>query len=253
MEAKLRRLKIAVILTIVLSLAVVLLVPSSLVPGVTYEVGAGGLPLALSDPLAVPQSVVDDATRLAAELFGDYPEECKDFVDQLLAVYLAGRDKDFIIFFNSGGWGWNLVEASPGWQSIFTGVQSELYSSGYTSLLLDYQRTANTVGGHLDELMSMISLHPSKAKDLAYRVDFITRHIPDLRVILAGESNGSLISDSAMRILEGNPNVYSIQTGPPFWHKNEVLSRTLVLTSNGISLDSFTQGDFLWFISCWEK
>ncbi|MBA7538451.1 hypothetical protein ES705_30726 [subsurface metagenome] len=245
MWSKIRRLKVVVALTVVLLLALVLLVPSSLVIGVTCEVGTGGLPLSAYDLSAVPQSVAEDAARLATELFGDCQEECDDFVSQLLAMYSKAKDKDFVVIFNSGGWGGNLLETSLGWRSIFTGIESELAGSGYTSLLLDYQRTAETLRGCLDESVGRITGYPSKAKFLAGRVEFLTKHNPGLRVILTGESTGIIIADRVMTILEDNPRVYSIQTGPPFWHKNVTLDRTLLLTSNGIVPDSFSQGDFL--------
>ncbi len=244
MRSKIRRLKVVVALTVVLLLALVLLVPSSLVIGVTCEVGTGGLPLSAYDLSAVHQSVAEDATRLATELFGDCQEECNDFVSQLLAMYSKAEDKDFVVIFNSGGYGGNLLENTPGWQSIFTGIESELAGSGYTSLLLDYQRTAKTLRSRLDELVERITGYPSKAKFLASRVEFLTKHNPGLRVILTGESTGIIIADRVMTILEDNPRVYSIQTGPPFWHENVTLDRTLLLTSNGIMPDSFSQGDF---------
>ena len=237
------------ILTIVLSLAIVVMVPSSLVPGIAREVGSEGPSLSDYDFSVVPQSVTEDAVELAAELFEDYQEKRDDFVDQLLATYLEAKDKDFILFFNSGGFGWNLLEVSPDWYSIFTGIQSVLDSSGYTSLWLNYQRTADHLEGRLDELMSIISLYPAKARDLAFRVEFLTDHIPDLRVIVCGESNGTLICDMAMNILRDNPRVYSIQTGPPFWHKNIMLDRTLVMRSSGIIPDSFSQGGFFTMLS----
>lgn len=87
--------------------------------------------------------------------------------------------------------------------------------------------------------------YSAKAKDLAYRVEFLTTHLPELRVIIAGESNGSVICDQAMNILADNPRVYSIQTGPPFWHNNTTLDRTLVVTYNGRIPDSFSHGEFL--------
>jgi len=248
MSTRVRRLKIAVTLTVVISLAIVILVPSSSVVGIALKLGPEGLPLPDSDFSAVPQSVVEDATRLATEVHGDYQENHDDFIDQLLATYLEARDKDFVIFFNSGGWGWNILEASPQWTSIFTGIQSELADLGYTLLLLNYQRTINTVQGYFSEAMSMINLYPSQAKDLAGRVNFLTKHIPDLKVVITGESNGTVIADSAMSILSDNPQVYSIQTGPPFWHKNVTLERTLVLQGNGIMPDYFSQGDLLTLI-----
>ncbi len=244
MRSKIRRLKVGVALTVVLLLALVLLVPSSLVIGVTCEVGTGGLPLSAYDLSAVHQSVAEDATRLATELFGDCQEECDDFVSQLLAMYSKAEDKDFVVIFNSGGYGGNLLENTPGWQSIFTGIESELASSGYTSLLLDYQRTAETLRSRLDELVERITGYPSKAKVLASRVEFLTNHNPGLRVILTGESTGIIIADRVMTILDDNPRVYSIQTGPPFWHENVTLDRTLLLTNNGIAPDSFSQGHF---------
>ncbi len=244
MKRKLSRLKVGVALAVVLLLAIVLLVPSSLIIGVTSEVGTGGLPLSAYDLSTVPEVVAEDASRLATELFGDGQEKYNDFVSQLLAMYSKTKDKDFVVIFNSGGWGGNLLETSLGWRSIFTGIESELANSGYTSLLLDYRRTVETLRGCWDELVERITGYPSKAEVLAGRVEFLTNHNPELRVILTGESTGIIICDSVMNILENNPQVYSIQTGPPFWHENIVLDRTLLLTHNGIVPDSFSQGDF---------
>lgn len=188
--------------------------------------------------------MTEDAARLATELFGDGQGKYNDFMNQLLATYLEAKDKDFVIVFNSGGWGWNLVEASPGWWTIFTGIESELNGTGHTSLLLNYQRTVDTWQGRLDEIVEILTGYSSKAEELACRTEFLTAHIPELRVILAGESTGAIISDQAMSILANNPNVYSIQTGPPFWHDNIMLDRTLVVTDNGLIPDAYSHGDF---------
>lgn len=241
---KISKRRIGVVLAIVLPLLVVVLVLTASQVGVTSKIGSGGLPLSASDLSAVPQSVTEDATKLATELFGEGLEEYDDFVNQLLGTYLEAKDKDFVILFNSGGWGWNLVEASPGWWTIFAGIETELNSSGYTSLLLTHQRTVDSLQGRLDEIVEIFSGYSSKSEDLACRVEFLTTHIPDLRVILAGESTGAIISDQTMNILADNPDVYSIQTGPPFWHENIMLDRTLVMTDNGLSPDAYSQGDF---------
>jgi len=241
---KISKRRIGVVLAIVLPLLVVVLVLTASQVGVTSKIGGGGLPLSASDLSMVPQSVTEDATKLATELFGDGPEKYDDFVNQLLGTYLEAKDKDFVIVFNSGGWGWNLVEASPGWRTIFIGIESELNSSGYSSLLLNYQRTVDSWQGRLDEIVEILNGYSSKSENLACRIEFLTTHIPDLRVILAGESTGAIISDQAMNILADNPDVYSIQTGPPFWHDNIILARTLVMTDNGLSPDAYSQGDF---------
>ncbi len=243
MVINIRRLGILVALSIVLLLGVGLLALSYSDVGVTVGVGTGGLPLSVPDLSAVPESVAADATKLAQELFGDYQEKCNDFVSQLLAAYVEAQDKDVVVVFNSGGWGWSFLENSPGWRSIFTGIESELENLGYSSLMLDYRRTGETLRGVIDEFVEVITAYPSKAENLACRVEFLTTHIPDLKVIVTGESNGTVISDSTMSILRDNPQVYSIQTGPPFWHQNVMLERTLVLDSNGMTRDSFSQGD----------
>lgn len=245
MASKINRLRIGIIaLAVITSLAFIVSVLSFSWVGATSEVGTGGLPLSAGDLSAVPQSVAEDAVRLATELYGNGRETRDDFVSQLLVMYSETKDKDFIIFFNTGGWGWNVVENSPDWWSISTGIKSELESSGYTSLLLNYQRTVDTLQGRLDELVEMINGYSSKAADLAYRVEFLTSHNSDLRVILAGASNGTVIADETMNILKDNPRVYSIQIGPPFWHESIIQDRALVLTSNGVIPDSFSQGDF---------
>ena len=119
---------------------------------------------------------------------------------------------------------------------------------GYTSLLLNYQRTSATLRGRTEEFVEGVMQYPSKAQDLAHRVDFLTAHIPNLRVIVAGESNGTVISDSTMNILQNNPYVYSIQTGTPFWHETVMLERTLILNNNGVGPDSFSEGNIPYMI-----
>ena len=244
MRSKIGKLKVVITLTIVTLLAIGLLVSSSLAIGIACEVGSGGLPMSIDDLSAVPQSVAEDATKLATELFGDCQEKCDDFVSQLLAMYAKAEDKDFVVIFNPGGWGASLLETSLGWRSIFDGIESELTSSGYTPLLLNYKRSVKTLRGCLDEFVGRFTGYPLKAKELASRVEFLTKHNPRLKVILTGESTGTIICDNVMNILKNNPQVYSIQTGPPFWHENMVLDRTLLLTSNGIIPDSFSQGNF---------
>jgi len=243
MLTHLRRLGILVVLIAVIALAIVLLAFSYAEIGITDKIGAEEFFLSTYDLSAVPQSVADDATELAEELFGDSQEKYKDFANQLLVTYIEAKDKDFIVVFNSGGWGWNLLETSPGWSSIINGMKSELENAGYKSVMLNYRRTSETVWGCIKEFVEVTNHYPSKARDLARRVEFFTAHIPEIRIIVAGESNGTVISDGVMNALQDNPQVYSIQTGPPFWHKSIIRDRTLVLDNNGTGPDAFSQGN----------
>jgi hypothetical protein len=236
-------------LVILLSCVVVLVVLSYPSIGIASEVGTDSPPLCSFDRSAVPQSVMDDASELAERLLGDSQEKVDKFVSQLLAMYSEAKDKDFVIMFSPGGWGRDVVENSPSWKSIFPGMKSELESFGYRLLGLEYKRTGESWRERLQEVMEVLNLYHGKARYLASAIDFLTKHIPHLRIILAGESTGAVICDEVMVSLGSNPQVYSVDTGPPFWHRNATSGRSLVLTSNGIVPDSFSQGDFITIIS----
>ena len=250
MAGRIRRLAIFTTLSGILLLAIVLLAVAYADVGITDDFWAAGFDLATQDFSEVPQSVMDDAAVLATELFGDSLDRYQAFVDQLLASYAQSTDKDFLVVFNSGGWGWNLPQKSPGWSSILSGVQSELDDLGYTSLVLNYRRTDESTWGCVKEFIEVLSNYPSKAMDLTQRVEFLTSHNPDLKIIVAGESNGTVIVDNVMDALQDNQQVYSIQTGSPFWHSPVENERKLVLNDNGTGPDAFNAGDIpamVWF------
>ncbi len=248
MAAKVRRLKIGIALTVAMSLAIVLLAPSPVVPATASEVGSGGVPLAVSPSLVEDTALVEDAAELATELFGDDQQKSDDFISQLLATYLVAKDKDIVMIFNSGGFGWTPFGDSPQEQGFVAGIESKLTGSGYRVLLLDHFRSDKTLNGVISELMAESALYPSKAKDLALRVEFLTDHIPGISVILIGQSNGSAICERVMSILKGNRQVYSIQLGPSFWNDSVISDRSLVMRNNGVVPDSFSQGDLFTII-----
>ncbi|MFC1902195.1 hypothetical protein ACFLX3_04640 [Chloroflexota bacterium] len=212
--------------------------------GMASEIGEGVQETYLPECeyAAIPPSVVEDATALARELVGDGHDRFQDLVNQLLASYMEARDRDIVVVFNSGGWGWNLLAETPGWASIIEGIKAELDGLDYKSLVLNYHRTGGGLRACVREFFEVFNHAPSKAKELAGRIEFLTEHIPNLRVIVAGESTGTVISDGAMNILRDNTRVYSIQTGTPFWHKPVALDRTLLMNSNGKTLDTFSYG-----------
>jgi len=238
---RLSRHKVAIGLIAAVLLAVIMQVLSFHELGVTSEAGSV-IPLTIEDFSSLPQTVIDDAVALANELYGDYKDKRDIFANQLLASYSESEDKDFVVLFNAGGWGWKGIENSSGWESIYDGIQRHLTVSGYDSVLLNYRRTVGTLQGCIDEALEMVTGYSAKTRELTTRVEFLTRNDPDLKVILAGESNGSVICDNTMGAMENNTRVYSIQTGPPFWHKWSERDRMLVLTDNGIMPDSFSNG-----------
>ncbi len=210
--------------------------------GMARTVGAAEPSLSESEYSSIPPSVIDDATRLAGEIAGKSQDKFRDALDQLLATYISARDRDVVVIFNSGGWGWKPPAPNAGWSSILDGIKSELDGLGYNSLVLSYQRTSKSLGGCIREFASIVTRYPAKAKVLAERVQFLTDHIPNLKVIIAGESTGTVISDKTMSMLQDDTRVYSIQTGTPFWHKPMESDRTLLMNSNGKTIDTFSYG-----------
>jgi hypothetical protein len=211
--------------------------------GMAKEIGIQEPGLLTYDASQVPRSIVDDAMVLARDFVGKSQEKIKEFTDQLIATYMEVKDSDIVIFFNSGGWGWNLTEETPGWSSILNGIKTELENLGYTSITLNYRRTNSGLRGCVREFIEAARHYPNRAEDLATRVEFLTNHLPDTKIIVAGESTGTVITDETMKLLKENEQVYSIQTGTPFWHTSDVSDRILLMNTNGKTVDTFSGGN----------
>jgi hypothetical protein len=243
MLRKLGSVGITLMLTVVPLLGVGWLITVNSEVGMAKEIGIHEPDLAAQDYSAVPQSVIDDATELGTELAGGSKDKLQKFVDQLLAIYLEARDTDIVVFFNSGGWGWNLTEETPGWASILDGIKEQLKGLGYDTLVLNYRRTGGGLPGVFKEFFEAATRYPHRAIDLAKRVEFLTDHLPQIKIIVAGESTGTVITDKTIGLLKDKPRVYSIQTGTPFWHKANPTERTLLMNSNGMGIDTFSYGN----------
>jgi hypothetical protein len=232
-----------------MSLAVIILLVAVCVALFSFEVGMSsdiGIQypvLQACDYSLVPQPVIDNAVESAMVLVGNSQQKLQEVVDQLLATYIEAQNRDVVVVFNSGGWGWNIAHNTSGWGSILDGIKSELESDGYQTAVMNYRRTSSGITGVIREFFEAATRYPHKAKDLATRIEFLTSNLPDLRVIIAGESTGTVISDKAMVLLKDDTRVYSIQTGTPFWHKTTALDRTLLMNNNGATPDTFSYGD----------
>jgi hypothetical protein len=243
MFKKIGRLGIIIILVAVILFGIVWLTLINLEVGMAKEIGIQEPGLPTYDRASVPQNVINDAEVIANELVGRSKGKLPEVVDELLASYAAARNVDIVIFFNAGGWGWDTIEDSPGWVTILNGIRTQLDGLGYSSFVLNYQRTSRGLIRCFKEFFEATAGYPRKAQDLARRVAFLTDHLPELKVIIAGESTGTVISDRTMNILDYNPNIYSIQTGTPFWYRPAEMDRKLLMNSNGSSIDTFSYGN----------
>jgi len=227
------------------ALTLVLLWPSPLMPGLACDAASDGHLLATNDFSQVSATVLDDARSVAALAYPRDAAKAADMQAQLIGTYLAASDKDFVVVFNPGGWGWDPTSDIPGWESILLGIQHTLGDYGYTSLLVDYKRTRHGFDGIVGEVEELMGVQPANSQELAARIDFLTRHLPGLRVIVTGESNGAAIADDAMRLLADNPRVFAIETGPPVWHPSLDFERSLIITNNGVQADTFSNGNII--------
>lgn len=230
---------IVLVLVVVLIRAGVWIESSAAPPGELSIVGD------IQNLIKIPDDVREDAISLASQLFGGDSAGGEKFVNDLLQVYSEAVDNDFLLIFNSGGLG--VEEIGPEWRSIVDGIKEELGELGHSTLLVVYARTAGGLWDFMNEIREAIQLYPSKTKPLASEVDFLTRHIESINVILMGESSGGIFSNEVMTLLEANPRVYGIQTGIPFAYHSAVSDRSLVINDNGITPDTMTSLD-LWAI-----
>jgi len=191
---------------------------------------------------SITQIIDEDAGRIAGQRFSDF-KTAEAYREQLLAAYSESADKDFLILFNPGGWGGKTIRNSPDWVSIIEGMRTYLEDRGKSVAVLNYLRTENNLRGQLHEFKEMVSGYTKKAGDLVELIYFVTRHHNGLKVIITGESTGTIICDSAMKLMSGHANIYSIQTGPPFWHKNTVTENVKIISYNGQEVDTFSEGN----------
>ena len=161
----------------------------------------------------------------------------------MLEIYSESEDKDFILIYNSGGWGRAPLQDEPPWGSVLNGIESKLKELGYSCGLVEYRRSGDTVAESIYELRELVNAYPSKAMELAVMVDFITRYSEDLKVIVTGVCHGAVYSNEVMTHLEANPQVYSIQAGRPFWYGGSITPRALIIENNGVSADAMKTGD----------
>jgi len=191
----------------------------------------------------ISPEVWDDARRVAKQEYKRSPRKAHVLANQMATLYLAAEDKDVALIFNPGGWGWALIPQMPLWATILKGIKEVLEGAGQKVLTLDYLRTTRSLSGRLGEAGALLKLSRTKGRELAGRVEHLLRHRPNLKVIIAGESNGAAMTEDTMCFLRANPQVFSIQTGTPFWSPSKPHPRSLIINHNGVEPDAFSTGN----------
>ncbi len=229
----------AVVLVVIL--LVVIVYNSNI--GLANNIGIQEPSMAGTDISQAPPAVVADAEKMAADVVGKDAQNYQKVVKELVGTYLDALSADVVIYFNSGGMGWNYIYQTPGWQSILDGITYDLKMLGYHPLILNYSRTSRDFWSNIKEVIEAATRYPRKVIGMEKRVEFLNDHLPNLKFIIAGESTGSVLTEQAMAFFRNNPRVYSIQTGCPFWYVTTDEPRTIRITDNGYGSDTFNYGN----------
>ncbi|MDD5604323.1 MAG: hypothetical protein RBR99_00400 [Dehalococcoidales bacterium] len=243
MPGYIRKFNIIVASLVLASLVIVLAAPHTIEPYRLFQKDNGKFYILADSINGVDAAVVEDARQQAISFYGEGTTNADDYFYQLIGIYQLCTDIDTVVIFNTGGFGWDSVTDAKGWLTVMEGIENFLKDSGENILVVDYERTRSSFEGAISEAIAFWGAFPAKAAELANRVSFLTRNLPNLKVLLTGESNGATIVEETFRRLKDNPRVFAIQTGPTVVQKSLKHERSLVMRHNGRIADSFSHGD----------
>ena len=190
----------------------------------------------------------EEGLHLAQQLFGRQAEMAITFADRLSDICIGAQDKDFLLIHNPGGWGNNTFDRCLQWEkNIVMGISATVERMGYSRLLVQYFRTGSNLFEKLRDVGQQFRFFSTKARIMAAELEFIIRHIDNLRVILIGISQGAAFTNSVMQKVPEHPRIYSIELGMffPYLSRRVITGRTLSLDSNGILPDAAVRRDLM--------
>jgi pimeloyl-ACP methyl ester carboxylesterase len=188
----------------------------------------------------------EDAGELAEQLFGEDAGKRAWFTGRLLDIYGRVRDRDFLLIHNPGGWGTTPIDELLQWErSIVEGVSTTIEKLGYSCQLVQYFRSGTGYREIIRDIREQMRFFEKKAGIMAAELDFITRRLSNLRIIMIGVSQGAAFSNAVTQRLNGNSRIYDIELGIPFPYRSRrvITERTLALDSNGLMPDALMEWD----------
>ena len=190
-------------------------------------------------------AIEQQAWQLAREVVGASRDAQERFVTDLLALYDNAKDSELVIFCNPGGWGKEPLSSDYQGRSWLAGIEASLTEMGYKYCRIEDIRTGGGLVEYLYEFKEHLTHYPSKAKELATKINFLTQQVGGLKIMIIGQSSGAAFASQVASYLEDNPEVYSIQVGRPFWYQGLQVGQSLVIDNNGIGADAVTGRDLV--------
>ncbi len=190
----------------------------------------------------------EEAHRLACQLFEDKAEMVASFTNRLLDICNRAQGKEFLLIHNPGGWGSNTFEHCMQWErNIVNGISATIERLGHTWLLIQYYRSGTGWRDKVQDLREQYHFFATKARLMAAELEFITRHIDNLNVVMIGVSQGAAFTNSVMQQLPSHSQVYSIELGFffPYRSRRVLTERILAIDSNGLVPDAAVRRDLM--------
>ena len=159
-------------------------------------------------------------------------------------ILSLAQDKDVIIIFNSGGWGYSPLEKAADFEPIIKGIQDTLKEWGYNSVVIPYKRTENSFFGKISSSSDFLNAFDFSSDNLVSELELISERLPGKKIILAGLSSGGAFVNRTYEKVSNNikGSVLTIAAGTPFWIKEPDSENVLQLTNSGG--DTLSKGDF---------
>jgi len=193
--------------------------------------------------------IEDQASTLAEHLF-DSSKKQNELAEELTTWYSQAKDVDVLLVYNPGGFGGAPLSQDPEWPSVMYGIQEYLEEGwGYTSVIVEHPRADYAGLGFIEAVDDIRNEYSSTAPILAAKMGFLSKYIPELRIIITGRSFGAVFANEVMDLLPTNDRVFSVQAGrsPSYTPASESDERTLLIENNGTGADAWSDGD-LWTI-----
>ncbi len=191
----------------------------------------------------VSEELKNDAIKIAESIYGNNKGRIEIAVNRYLSVYNTVKNNDFVIFFNSGGFGWADFKVIPTWVTIIDGIKEYLSSKGKSVYVINFIRTYSKFWSMKTEADVIVGHGTSKTDELTGMIELLLKYTK-CNVLLTGESQGAAVCEFTIQRFKNSPRVFSIQTGSPFWNLSKPFSRSLVINDNGRHYDTFALGEW---------
>jgi hypothetical protein len=188
--------------------------------------------------------LIEEATNLAEQLFGEDLKRRTGFTNQLLDICSKASGKDFLLIHNPGGWGSTKLDELLQWErSVVEGVTATIINQGFDGAFIQYFRSGHGLQATIEDITEQIRFFTHKAKVMSAELEFVTSHYKNIRIILIGVSQGAAFSNAVMQHLNGEDRVASIEMGLPFFYKSRrvITKNTLALDGNGEEPDDLME------------